>query len=292
MAFEGAFTGSIDGVTSADVAASARLAKGASTGTVPNSLVQRDEDASTELLALTLLRDLDFRGRPIHITSAAESLLHTEGFQSVFLGASAGNISESESVDSRYNTGVGAGAVTIPVGDGNTAVGYHGLYYVGGGPPADTSLIENNTVVGFTAMSGLSGEARRNLALGFQAGLRLGHGNDNVYIANPGPPGGSENGTIRIGEPGRHSATVLSGNVSTSGEISGGTLKSQGNILASSGSVVAINMYANAFINTSDARLKTDVALVQRSANGNGPPIERRELQVSPAPGNRVAARR
>jgi trimeric autotransporter adhesin len=82
-------------------------------------------------------------------------------------------------------------------GNSNTAVG--------GGALATNTTGKENTAVGASALLNNAGSA--NLALGFEAGVNLTAGNDNVYIANPGFV--QESKRIHIGLPGFHNATFI-----------------------------------------------------------------------------------
>jgi len=53
----------------------------------------------------------------------------------------------------------------------------------------------NNTAIGFKALKKSLGT--KNIAIGYQAGVTLTNGNNNIYIGNQG--GGDESQTIRIG---------------------------------------------------------------------------------------------
>src|SRR5262249_54909365 len=69
-----------------------------------------------------------------------------------------------------------------------------------------------NTAVGSLALSRSTGHS--NIGIGIQAGTTLESGDQNVYIANPGPPSpGMESSTIRIGEAPYHQQMFLAGNV-------------------------------------------------------------------------------
>jgi hypothetical protein len=82
-------------------------------------------------------------------------------------------------------------------GNSNTAVG--------GGALVTNTTGKENTAVGASALLNNAGSA--NLALGFEAGVNLTAGNDNVYIANPGFV--QESKRIHIGLPGFHNATFI-----------------------------------------------------------------------------------
>jgi hypothetical protein len=100
------------------------------------------------------------------------------------------------------NSAIGFDALfTNTIGNGNTASGYQGLVY--------------NTTGSYNTASGYQGlvfntTGSYNIALGYQAGYNLITGSNNIDI---GSPGGSsaENGTIRIGSVGTHTATYLAG---------------------------------------------------------------------------------
>src|SRR5215813_10224282 len=88
----------------------------------------------------------------------------------------------------RTNTAIGIQALfSNNTGGHNTAVG-------GGALLANTSGTKN-TAVGVAALQQTLGT--RNVAIGFQAGITLVNGNNNIYIGNQG--NGDESQTIRIG---------------------------------------------------------------------------------------------
>jgi hypothetical protein len=88
------------------------------------------------------------------------------------------------------------------LGSSNTGVGYNAI---GGNFIGST-----NTAVGYNALGGIS-QGNNNVALGYEAGQNLTSGNsNNIHIGNPGLSGG-ENGRIRIGTGGTHTATFIAG---------------------------------------------------------------------------------
>src|SRR5262249_34262714 len=109
----------------------------------------------------------------------------------------------------RTNTAIGIQALfSNDTGGRNTAVG-------GGALLANTSG-SKNTAVGVAALQQTLGI--RNVAIGFQAGITLVNGNNNIYIGNQGA--GDESQTIRIGTA--QSGTFIAGIATTplnSGEI-------------------------------------------------------------------------
>jgi uncharacterized coiled-coil protein SlyX len=108
-----------------------------------------------------------------------------------------------------YNTAIGWSALNINyTGSGNTAVGAGALegFFRGQGPQ------DNNTAVGRGALGqlGLSGPGGGgNIALGWEAGVNLLRGDNNIYIGNS--DGFDEDNTIRIGTVGTQTATFIAG---------------------------------------------------------------------------------
>ena len=94
--------------------------------------------------------------------------------------------------DSNRNTAGGTGALNIVYetllgGVNDTAFGFYALLH--------NTTGSNNTAVGATALRKSLGT--KNIAIGYQAGVTLTNGNNNIYIGNQGA--GDESETIRIG---------------------------------------------------------------------------------------------
>ena len=133
-----------------------------------------------------------------------------------FIGGDAGNFTTT-------GTGnVGAGTVTLranTTGSNNVAVGSFTLDLNTTGT-ANTALGtlaldvnvggSNNTAVGMSALSNFTSGVG-NIAIGKSAGVNLTTGSNNIDIGNSGVAG--ESNTIRIGDPGAHTKTILAGNV-------------------------------------------------------------------------------
>jgi len=88
------------------------------------------------------------------------------------------------------STNTASGSIALfsnTTGSGNTAVGDSALF--------TNSIGVNNTAVGFKALKKSLGT--KNIGIGYQAGVSLMNGNNNIYIGNPGV--GDESQTIRIG---------------------------------------------------------------------------------------------
>jgi hypothetical protein len=102
-----------------------------------------------------------------------------------------------------FNLASGFNALALnTTGEQNTAGGVNALF--------------SNTTGSFNLASGVNALAfnttgNGNIALGFNAGSNLTTGNNNIAIGNPGV--GGESGIIRLGTPGTHTNTLLSGNV-------------------------------------------------------------------------------
>ena len=133
------------------------------------------------------------------------------------------NVLGANAADGNRNTAVGASALARNTqGDGNTAVGTTALVAnttgnantaVGNSALNQTDGGDSNTAVGNNALQqNVSGS--RNTALGNLAGVQT-TGSDNVMIANQGVA--AESNTIRIGTPGTHTTTHLTGDVLVDG---------------------------------------------------------------------------
>jgi hypothetical protein len=116
------------------------------------------------------------------------------------------------------NTADGAYALSgDETGYNNTAVGFQALY-------ADTNGVDNvaigvdalqadsngslNTAVGTYAFQYMTNGAG-NIGLGYGAGINLVEGSNNIYVGNNGNP--KDNDTIRIGNQGTQTTTVVAG---------------------------------------------------------------------------------
>jgi Chaperone of endosialidase len=155
-----------------------------------------------------------------------------------------------QNVSGINNTAVGQGALEnndngsgAGMANFNTAVGAHAL-----GGNVDGAA---NTAIGESAF-GDNGSGSHNTVVGWQAGAGV-EGNDNIYIgATSGRPGGgSEDETIRIGDPTFVSACFIAG-------ISGQT--------ASGGVGVFINGNGKLGTLTSSARFKEDMKPMDKAS--------------------------
>jgi trimeric autotransporter adhesin len=116
-----------------------------------------------------------------------------------------------------FNTATGSGALQLLCQDYNTATGYSAGAGVGGAYNTATgaealssiSFSDGNTADGYQALANVTNMASRNIALGFNAGLNLTTGSDNIDIGNQGVAG--ESNTIRIGTTGTHTNTYVAG---------------------------------------------------------------------------------
>jgi len=145
-----------------------------------------------------------------------------------------GAIALSLTAAGSYNTAIGTGALAFSAGGGNTGVGCSALQnnhtgYNNEGLgflalAANMSGADNVAVGQSSLLVSLTGSANTgvgtysfqkmtagngNIALGFEAGVNLQTGTNNIYIGNSG--NASENGIIRIGTPGTHTATYIAG---------------------------------------------------------------------------------
>ena len=105
-------------------------------------------------------------------------------------------------VNGNNNTANGYSALYYNInGNNNTANGYNALYWNGNG--------SFNTAEGRETLA-LNNNGSNNIALGYQAGYNI-FNNNNIDIGNVG--NSSDNSIIRIGTPGTHTTTYLTGNV-------------------------------------------------------------------------------
>ena len=114
------------------------------------------------------------------------------------------------------NTAVGNGALSgNTAGSSNTAVGNLALSFntmggsntaVGNGALNSNITGQQNTATGQGALQNTTAGSS-NTAIGFRAGWDA-EGHNNIYINNPG---GTESGTIRIGEQGVHARAFIAG---------------------------------------------------------------------------------
>ena len=128
---------------------------------------------------------------------------NTAWFFSVLIAALIFSLSLAGVAAAQGNTSFGTSALqNNTTGEFNTAIGLQALF--------SNSTGSANTAIGVNALrSNIIGN--RNIAIGFEAGRDLTTGDNNIAIGNLGVAG--ESNTIRIGDPGTHTTTVLSGNV-------------------------------------------------------------------------------
>jgi len=140
------------------------------------------------------------------------------------------------------NTALGINALGAnTTGNNNTALGTNSLF--------SNTIGSNNTALGFKALRKSLGT--KNIGIGYQAGVTLTNGNNNIYIGNSG--NGDESQTIRIGTA--QTQTFIAGITST--PLIGGE-------------VVAIDPATGqlGFANTSSARYKQDIAPMGARSEG------------------------
>jgi hypothetical protein len=115
------------------------------------------------------------------------------------------------------NTASGSFALLYnTTGSSNTAIGYNALYFnstaknntaIGVDALQFNSTGTNNTAIGTQALLGSTGN--HNIALGYQAGINLQTGNDDIYIDAHGAKG--ESNAIRLGRLGVQKNTYIVG---------------------------------------------------------------------------------
>jgi hypothetical protein len=167
------------------------------------------------------------------------------------------------------NTALGYTALESATGVDNVAVGVNCLRSVTGSV---------NTAVGTYALQGVTAGAG-NIALGIDAGYDLNTGSNNIYIGNLG--GSSENGIIRIGQPGTQTATYLTGTVYvpvlsiTSGSDLAEPFKvTSGQDELPDGSVMVIDVQHPGQLKVSCQPYDSHVAGILSGANGIHPGIQ------------------
>lgn len=141
--------------------------------------------------------------------------MHNYGTFNTFLGEQAGNFS----LAGINSTGVGSFALSaLTTGTDNTAIGYGAAPITQSGTSNTAigagALFENvsgsaNVAIGVLALS--KSTASDDIGIGYQGGGNLTTGGVNIMIGNQGVAG--ESATIRLGTPGNHTRTFLSGNV-------------------------------------------------------------------------------
>jgi len=185
-------------------------------------------------------------------TGSQALLLNTIGGSNTATGANALFLNGSGSV----NTANGAEALYHnTTAFFNTAMGYQALYNnrtglsnTANGYQALFSNITSgsNTANGVQALYRATGGG--NIALGFQAGVNLTMGNNNIDIGNTGVAG--ESNKIRIGRQGTHNGSFVAG-------ISA---------VAVSGTQVVINAVGKLGVATSSVRFKEDIKPMDKAS--------------------------
>jgi hypothetical protein len=206
----------VGGQTAVSVAGGVSAANGATNADVPGAIVRRDATGSFATTNLTLDGNLDLpatTGSAGIIYSGGTTFLHAFGFENIFAGSFAGNLT----LMGGENTGVGCGALgNLTTGSANTATGSGALIAetVGSGNTASGCAAlsgnngDNNTAVGDQALyHNISGS--NNIALGYGAGYNPKNGSYNIEIGNPGTA--SDNNTILIGTQGVQTNTAIAG---------------------------------------------------------------------------------
>jgi hypothetical protein len=154
--------------------------------------------------------------------SSVASQLETGGQTDEFFGFDAGQTGMT-GVD---NSGLGAFALeNIWGGSYNTALGEGALNFnisandntaVGCGSLLGSTTGFNNSALGYQSGLHLS-TGNNNTVLGYQAGRNLTTTSNNIEIGNGGAA--TDQGQIRLGTPGQQTNTILSGDVSTTSNI-------------------------------------------------------------------------
>src|SRR5262249_16328225 len=130
--------------------------------------------------------------------------LNTTGSDNVAFGADA----LSNNTSGNNNTATGTDALFgNTTGNLNTAAGFQAL-------SANAAGLEN-TAVGAKALKKSTGN--KNIGIGYQAGVTVGSGNNNIYIGNAGA--GDEFQTIRIGTAQSQTFIAGIGNAGVAGTI-------------------------------------------------------------------------
>ncbi|MES2474469.1 MAG: hypothetical protein V4640_01720 [Verrucomicrobiota bacterium] len=158
-----------------------------------------------------------------------------------------------------FNTAIGSKALKKTTGSSNVAIGFEALFKNQAG--------QFNVAIGDGAMK-FNVTGNNNVALGMDAGA-LTTGSDNILIDHKGV--GGESGKIRIGTPGTHSDTFLSGVVhgngsgltgvtatSVSGSVNGGQITAGS--ITSAALAPGLSLSGNIGIGTTTAGAPLEVA--------------------------------
>jgi hypothetical protein len=201
----------VGGSGAANIHAAEQLANAATTANTASAIVKRDASGNFSAGTLTLSGTLNLPATPI-LYANYSTLLFADDNINFYAGPSAGSFDAGI-----RNTGIGGGALYSNVGGSyNTANGYNALGW--------NSTGSDNTAVGFAAMFKNTSGSRNtaigetsleyaggsdNIAIGYNAGVNIGLGNNNIDIGNGGSS--SDNQTIHIGTQGNQTNTFIAG---------------------------------------------------------------------------------
>jgi hypothetical protein len=153
------------------------------------------------------------------------------------------------------NTAIGQQALAVNQATFNTATGFQALFSndSGGGNTASgvNALLSNtggdfNTAIGFNALN-INTAGNNNIALGFSAGSII-TGDNNIDIGSTG--GGSESGTIRIGQSGSQTRTFIAGI----------------NVTPLAGSAVLVDAFGQLGVQVSSQRFKDEIKSMDKES--------------------------
>lgn len=195
---------------------------------------------------------------------------NTTGVRNIAIG----DLTLPSSATANLNIAIGSGALyATTTGEGNTAVGTSAmlnnttgrLNVAVGGAMRDNTTGEFNVAMGNAALrdnstgngnvaigtsANLFGTGSRNIAIGQDAGWGWGAGDDNIAIGSMAAF--ADVGTVRLGEPGTHTAAYVAG-------IAGAT--------SPGGTAVFVDGTGKLGTITSSARFKTDVRDMADASN-------------------------
>jgi Chaperone of endosialidase len=183
----------------------------------------------------------DITGSRNTATGSQALFSNVEGYQNTATGYQAlyHNVGSALLGFGLNNVATGAKSLfSNTTGDGNVATGFQALY-------SNTDGF-NNVAVGDNALS-FNTTGSNNIAVGWEAGIAT-TGDDNIIIGHFGEAG--EDGTIRIGTQGQHTATYIAG-------ISG---------TAVSGTAVVVNGAGQLGVAPSSERFKEEIEPMDKSS--------------------------
>ncbi|MEO7724928.1 MAG: tail fiber domain-containing protein [Chthoniobacterales bacterium] len=188
------------------------------------------------------------------------------GFQALFShtngdnNTAVGSLALQNNTDGLANTAAGSNAMlNNTTGDANTAVGMFSLY--------NNTTGLRNTTIGVESLKRTNGSD--NVGVGYEAGMNIGTGSNNIDIGHPGTKGDSN--IIRLGTVGIHTGTFIAG-------ISGVTVPT--------GVAVIVDTNGHLGTTTSSARFKENIRPMNKASEaifGLRPVAFRYNKELDPA---------